>query len=855
LSTVPRRLGKYELQELLGRGGMAEVWKALDIQLQRYVAIKLLHADLQADPDFVIRFTREAQVVAALRHPNIVQIYDFHISEEGEVDVAEADTIAYMVMEYIKGSTLAHYIANTSHKKQFPPAAEIVRLFTPISLAIDYAHRQGMIHRDIKPANILLDQSHTTRNPMGEPILSDFGLAKLLNAASQTATGAVLGTPLYISPEQVQNRSISKQADIYALGIVLYEIFTGAPPFRGENLSGVMMQHLLDIPTEPHLVNTDLPPVLSEVLLKSLAKNPLDRFSSAAAMTAAMAEALAVPVPQDVKDALSAAEDTDLSAVAALPSRPSSSITPSPPATAIASSPSASSDISLAVPPDAETVVSEGSILSTGAPIKVETMSRPIRLPDSETGLSVPDEKTIIELAGQRAVPSVQEQSMDSAHIASEEASTPMPASDAIRARSSEEVSASAPAPDAPPAKPSEVAPPVLSPSPAPTLRSRPRWQIALAVLLICVLLVSGLGTFFLFSHHSTTAPVVANPIVGQASFASSGQVNMTTNQGSDDEFQINLNNISAPQSGKSYYAWLLPDINQSEAAPILLGKLAVNHGTIHFLYSGDDQHSNLLAISSRFLITEESVSTTPSIPSPDLSTWRYYAALPQKPAAGQTYSLLDHLRHLQATDPILEALHLHGGLKIWTYRNAQSIQSWAGSARDALSKKDFTVIHRQVVSILDYLDGAKLVQQDVPPGTPILANPQIAQVGLLEIKLGQQSPPAYLYHIALHLDGVLSAPGATQYQRNLATQINTGINNANGWLGQLRHDAIQLVHMSNAQLAQPSSLALLNDMVTQADNAYKGRNDSATGQQQIGVSQIYRLVQLLATFEVKPYK
>src|SRR5947209_152726 len=205
MSTTPRRLGKYELQERLGRGGMAEVWKALDTQLQRYVAIKLLHADLQADPNFVTRFMREAQVVAALRHPNIVQIYDFHISEGNEAGASESDMIAYMVMEYIKGTTLAHYIHNTSYKGQFPSAAEVIRLFTPISLALDYAHQQGMIHRDIKPANILLDQTRTARNPMGEPILSDFGLAKLLSGTSQT-TGVLFGTPLYISPERVQNR-------------------------------------------------------------------------------------------------------------------------------------------------------------------------------------------------------------------------------------------------------------------------------------------------------------------------------------------------------------------------------------------------------------------------------------------------------------------------------------------------------------------------------------------------------------------------------------------------------------------------------------------------------------------------
>lgn len=256
----------------------------------------------------------------------------------------------------------------------------------------------------------------------------------------------------------------------------------------------------------------------------------------------------------------------------------------------------------------------------------------------------------------------------------------------------------------------------------------------------------------------------------------------------------------------------------------------------------------------SRFLITEESSSITPAVPSPDLSTWRYYAELPQTVAPGQTYSLLDHLRHLLAIDPTLEALHLHGGLNIWTYRKTQSVLAMAKSASDAWNKQDYSGVHQQIVSILDELDGKTLVQQDVPPGTPILADAQSSQIGLLELQANQE-PPGYLFHIALHLNGVLSSPGATQSQRQLAIQINAGVNNVDGWPGQLRQDAVQLVQMSDTQLALQSSLQKLNAMVTLASDAYMGRSDPATGQQQIGVSQIYRDVQLLASFDVKPFK
>ena len=776
---------------------MAEVWRALDSQLQRYVAIKLLHANLRADPDFISRFTREAQVIAALRHPNIVQIYDFHISENGTAGSSETDAIAYMVMEYIQGSTLANYIYNTSRKKQFPSATEIIRLFTPISLAIDYAHQQGMIHRDIKPSNILLDQTHTARNAMGEPILSDFGLAKVLSASAQTLTEVTLGTPLYISPEQAQNRPVTKQTDLYALAVIFYEVFTGVPPFQGDSLTGIMMQHLLEMPVAPHLVNPNLPPALSEVILKGLAKEPQNRFSSASAMTAAIANVFDIPVPEDLKNAIPTTGNMKPVGEQTLLRNSSPELTPSSLSSETIRSSSSASEVSLAVPPGAETILSERSTLP---PVRIEAVSGPVNLPNSEVRLNAHAERAA-DLARQSAAP-------------------------------------------------------VTSPPATPRLQKGLGLRITLVALLICVLVGGGLGTFFLLTHHNMTSPsaVGANTVVGQAFFMSSGQVNLATNQGSNDQFQINLQHIAAPTSGNSYYAWLLPDKSQVEAAPLLLGKVPVTNGDIHFTYTGDSQHTNLLATMSQFLITEESSSITPGVPSPDLNAWRYYARLPQTPAPGQTYSLLDHLRHLLAADPTLESFQLHGGLNIWTYRNTQSILQWAGDARDAWNAKNFTLTHQKVVSILDLLDGSKFVNQDVAPGTPILADPHIAQISLLQLQ-ARQEPPGYLYHIALHLNGVLSSPGATQSQRNLAVQINTGVNNANGWLGQLRQDAIQLVHMSNNQLALGSTLSKLNDMVTLANNAYMGLTDPATGQLKIGVTQIYRDVQLLASFDVKPYK
>ena len=156
---------------------------------------------------------------------------------------------------------------------------------------------------------------------------------------------------------------------------------------------------------------------------------------------------------------------------------------------------------------------------------------------------------------------------------------------------------------------------------------------------------------------------------------------------------------VPNPQAGTNYYAWLLPDKSQSEAAPILLGQLPVNHGSVHFFYAGDQNHTNLLALTSRFLITEETAGSTPAVPSPDLSKWRYYAEIPQTPATGQTYSMVDHLRHLLAKDPELEPNHLPGGLDIWAYRNIQKVMNFASSAQKDWSTQNFASVHRQIVA------------------------------------------------------------------------------------------------------------------------------------------------------------
>ncbi len=264
-------LGSYRIVAQIGQGGMATVYKAYQPSMDRYVALKVIPEYHANNADFVQRFIQEARTIARLEHKNILPVYDF----------GEQDGITYMAMRYLETGTLQDVLNQGQ-----PSLRESVRIVQQICAALDYAHRQGVVHRDVKPSNVMLDGE-------GNVYLTDFGLAKVLENSSQiTATGAILGTPLYMAPEQSLGQPIDGRADIYAAGVILYEMLTGQPPYQADTPFAIALAHVHEPLPLPQTLTPDLPDSLQNIILKALAKDPNDRYQHASEMAAALEEAL-----------------------------------------------------------------------------------------------------------------------------------------------------------------------------------------------------------------------------------------------------------------------------------------------------------------------------------------------------------------------------------------------------------------------------------------------------------------------------------------------------------------------------------------------------------------------------------
>ncbi len=267
-------LGQYEVRELLGRGGMAEVYRGRHLHLKREVAIKVLPAHLANDENFRLRFEREARTVAALQHPNVVQLYDF----------GDSDGVYYMVMEYLTGSDLAQMI----REKGRLPLDETCALVSDIAAALDHAHALGVVHRDVKPSNVMM----ADRDGEMHAVLTDFGIARIVTGSTGITRTGMLGTLEYVAPEQIEeSRQVDGRADVYALGIMVFQMLTGDVPFKGENPAATVLAHLQKPVPDPRQFVPDLPDSAVAAILRALAKSPEHRFQTAGEFV----EALRVP--------------------------------------------------------------------------------------------------------------------------------------------------------------------------------------------------------------------------------------------------------------------------------------------------------------------------------------------------------------------------------------------------------------------------------------------------------------------------------------------------------------------------------------------------------------------------------
>jgi serine/threonine protein kinase len=266
---------RYVIEEMLGQGGMSAVYKATDPNLKRVVAVKMIHTHLSSNPDFVKRFEEEAAAVAQLRHHGIIQVHDFN----------RDDDVYYMVLEFVPGETIQDHLKRLNDAGRRLSPKNAIEYMAGVCDAVDYAHQRGMIHRDIKPANLML-------NTLGQVILMDFGIAKIVGSQRHTATGAVVGTAMYMSPEQIKGQQPDRRTDIYSLGVTLFEMVSGHPPFEADSAMTLMMMHMNDPVPNVRTLNPDVPEALVAIINKALEKDPDQRFQTCAQMAAALRNAL-----------------------------------------------------------------------------------------------------------------------------------------------------------------------------------------------------------------------------------------------------------------------------------------------------------------------------------------------------------------------------------------------------------------------------------------------------------------------------------------------------------------------------------------------------------------------------------
>lgn len=760
MSATPQHLGKYELRQQLGRGGVGDVWKAYDLQLHRDIAVKVLHTDLQSDPHFLTRFTREGQKIADLHHTNIVQIHEVNIARSPQ----SHETTAYIAMEYIAGQTLENYLHDTARRGAYPPLSQIIYLFTCLGAAIDYAHQKNIVHGNIKPSNILLNMNDTGQFETGEPMLTDFGLPLLLGP------NANISSPLYMAPEQARGMPAVGRSDIYSLGVMLYEICTGVRPFRDESSVAVMMQHINTLPTPPILINPNVPLALSEVILHALTKDATSRVASATDLARAVADACAgqntIQGPLQVRP-----ETTSL----------------------------------LNGPPRAR-----GSLLGVSQPLANDmppnqnSQPLPQQVSQPLPGLQS-ESQALVERLSQR-LPIVRDSLSERLSQPLPKVSQPLPKLPPPSQQTPGQISRPLPPlPETIEEPPTQIQPTFSTPPqlpaplsiPTPAILQPPKkpasvpLNIVMVGLFLLLLLVGSTIVAILLRNGGSTPPATA---------ASNQAFFLDDAQGINDQIRIEIQGLAPAPSGKNYFAWLNTASNQARA----LGALNVQGDKATLLYQGDDKHTNLLSIIQGISITLENTGSAPPAPTGKV----VYSGSFNPDTLAQLKNILYTTPEIPNNQSVAKGL----------LETVKSMNDKAGSIVDTLQgSHDYLLARRQATRIIEMLDSTAYAKSggDLPADLPSQLN---VPVGLISVPDHQ----GYLDILAQYISQLKQTAGNNPRVLAHAQNVENAIGDLKDWLQKVRQDTVQILKAPD--LADPGILNTALELKQLVAEAYTGR-------------------------------